>query len=214
MRQVHAYGWRAWLRRLDAFKSVKGRKRHIIVDTLGLLLHCDAEIGGESVPMRWEMKRLAPGESNSWFIEVLGARGGVKFSTKTPRTLRLFEIDAQNGEQSWKSPDLGHGSAFETVTGGNFEFGFPDSILQMLGHARRSGAKPANLDGSAAKFRRKTRSGNRVLRRFRDWDERGNEPGIATLKRIHRTGKSDFVLLWITFAITFARKTCGAFLWA
>ena len=94
------------------------------------LLHCDVEIGGENVPMRWEMKRLAPTETNTWFIEVVGAQGGVEFSTKYPKTLRKFGI--QNGEQSWNAIDVGHGSAFGTVTGGIFEFGFPDSILQML----------------------------------------------------------------------------------
>ena len=93
------------------------------------LLHCDVEIAGDLVPMRWEMKRLAPTETNTWFIEVLGTTGGIKFSTKQPKTLYLF----QNGhEQSWNAIDLGHKSAFETVTGGIFEFGFPDSILQML----------------------------------------------------------------------------------
>ncbi|HEX8550241.1 MAG TPA: Gfo/Idh/MocA family oxidoreductase [Abditibacteriaceae bacterium] len=93
------------------------------------LLHCDVEIGGENVPMRWEMKRLAPTETNTWFIEVLGTQGGIRFSTKEPKTLYLF----QNGkEQSWNAIDLGHQSAFSTVTGGIFEFGFPDSILQML----------------------------------------------------------------------------------
>ena len=109
-----------------------GRGRTAICDTWdNALLHCDLEIEGEMVPMRWEMKRLAPGESNSWFIEVLGGRGGVKFSTKAPKTLHLFEI-APGGEQGWKTVDLGHQAAFETVTGGLFEFGFPDSILQML----------------------------------------------------------------------------------
>lgn len=93
------------------------------------LLHCDVEIGGRSVPMRWEMKRLAPTETNTWFIEVLGTTGGVRYSTKEPKTLYLF----QNGkEQSWNAIDLGHTSAYATVTGGIFEFGFPDSILQML----------------------------------------------------------------------------------
>ncbi len=93
------------------------------------LLHCDVEIGGEMVPMRWETKRLAPTETNTWFIEVLGTQGGLRFSTKQPKTLYLF----QNGaEQSWNAIDLGHKSAFATVTGGIFEFGFPDSILQML----------------------------------------------------------------------------------
>ena len=94
------------------------------------LLHCDVAIGGEEVPMRWEFKRMAPTEVNTWLLEVLGTRGGVSFSTKTPKTLRVFE--RRESEQSWNCFDTGHKSAFETVTGANFEFGFPDSILQML----------------------------------------------------------------------------------
>ncbi len=107
-----------------------GRGGEVVCDTWdNALLHCDVEIGGEVAAMRWEMKRMAPTETNTWLLEVLGTRGGVKFSTKTPKTLFVFE----NGrEQSWNAIDLGHGSAFSTVTGGIFEFGFPDSILQML----------------------------------------------------------------------------------
>ncbi|RYX83140.1 Gfo/Idh/MocA family oxidoreductase [bacterium] len=107
-----------------------GRGGMTVCDTWdNALLHCDVEIGGEVVPMRWETKRMAPTETNTWYFEVLGTKGGVRFSTKTPKTLFVFE----NGrEQSWKAIDLGHASVFETVTGGIFEFGFPDSILQML----------------------------------------------------------------------------------
>ncbi len=107
-----------------------GRGGRTVCDTWdNALLHCDVEVGGETVPMRWETKRMAPTETNTWFFEVLGTRGGVRFSTKTPKTLFVFE----NGrEQSWNAIDLGHSSVFETVTGGIFEFGFPDSILQML----------------------------------------------------------------------------------
>ncbi len=107
-----------------------GRGGETVCDTWdNALLHCDAQIGGQSVPMRWEMKRMAPTETNTWFIEVLGTQGGIRFSTKQPKTLYLF----QNGkEQSWNAIDLGHASAFSTVTGGIFEFGFPDSLLQML----------------------------------------------------------------------------------
>ena len=72
---------------------------------------------------------MAPTETNTWSLEIVGTRGGARFSTKTPKTLYLFENGA---EQSWNAIDLGHKSAFETVTGGIFEFGFPDSILQML----------------------------------------------------------------------------------
>ena len=54
------------------------------------LLHCDVEIPGHpngTVPMRLETKRLAPGEMNTWFLEVLGTEGGVRFSTKEPKTV-------------------------------------------------------------------------------------------------------------------------------
>ena len=40
--------------------------------------------------LRFEMKRLAPGETNTWFIEIFGTEGGVKFSTKEPKTLVDF----------------------------------------------------------------------------------------------------------------------------
>jgi predicted dehydrogenase len=92
------------------------------------MLHTEVRIGGEEVPMRLEMKRLAPGETNTWFIEVLGTEGGVRFSTKEPKTLWVFE---RAKEQIWQRIDLGHQMAFTTITGGIFEAGFPDCFLQM-----------------------------------------------------------------------------------
>ena len=92
-------------------------------------LHTWTRIGDHDVPMRLEMKRLAPGETNTWFIEVLGTEGGVRFSTKHPKTLWLFE---GGKEQFWKQTDLGiAGVPFKVVTGGIFEIGFADSIQQM-----------------------------------------------------------------------------------
>lgn len=107
-----------------------GRGGTVACDTWdNALLHCDVEIDGRSVPMRWEMKRMAPTETNTWYFEVLASNGGVRFSTKEPKTLYVFE----NGkEQWWKATDLGHKMAFPTITGGIFETGFPDTILQML----------------------------------------------------------------------------------
>ncbi|MCB1209543.1 MAG: Gfo/Idh/MocA family oxidoreductase [Verrucomicrobiales bacterium] len=92
------------------------------------MLHCWTEIESQSVPMRLEMKRLAPGETNSWFIEVLGTEGGARYNTKEPKTLWLFE---GGKEQFWKKTDLGFGMPFKAVTGGIFEPGFPDIIQQM-----------------------------------------------------------------------------------
>ncbi len=92
------------------------------------MLHCWTSINGHDVPMRLEMKRMAPGETNSWFLEVLGTEGGARYNTKEPKTLWLFE---GGKEQYWKQTDLGFGMAFKAVTGGIFEPGFPDVIQQM-----------------------------------------------------------------------------------
>lgn len=92
------------------------------------LLHTDIEIDGQGVPMRLEMKRMAPGETDSWFLHVLGTDGGAKFSTKEPRTFWSFRRD---GEQSWLRTDLGFQTPFKTITGGIFEPGFPDVLMQM-----------------------------------------------------------------------------------
>ena len=92
------------------------------------MLHCWTTIGGDEVPMRIEMKRLAPGETDTWFLEILGTEGGARYSTKEPKTLWLFE---GGKEQYWKKTDLGFGMPFKTVTGGIFEPGFPDVIQQM-----------------------------------------------------------------------------------
>lgn len=105
------------------------------------LLHCDVPVDGQDVPMRLETKRLAPGEMNTWFIEVLGTEGGVRFSTKEPKTLWTFA--RRGGEQPWERHDIGQAfNAFPVVTGGIFEAGFPDCFLQMWAAfvAERAGA--------------------------------------------------------------------------
>jgi len=80
-------------------------------------------------PMLWETKRIAPGQSNTWFLEAYGMDGGVRFSTRTPQTLQRF--DMIDGEQAWSEVQPGHRSVWPTVTGAIFEFGFPDALLQM-----------------------------------------------------------------------------------
>jgi len=72
--------------------------------------------------------RLAPGETNTWFLEILGTDGGVRFSTKYPKTLWTFH---RGTEQGWQCTDLGFHGPFPTVTGSIFEPGFPDCFLQM-----------------------------------------------------------------------------------
>jgi predicted dehydrogenase len=92
------------------------------------LLHTWVRVENEEVPLRLEMKRLAPGATNTWSIEILGTDGGVRFSTAEPKSFWVFE---RNGEQWWKRTNLGFSTPFKTVTGGIFEPGFADVIQQM-----------------------------------------------------------------------------------
>jgi predicted dehydrogenase len=77
-----------------------------------------------------ETKRIAPGEMNTWVIEIDGTEGSIAFTTKAPKTLRTMSYEA-GGPQEWRVVDLGSQSAYPTITGGIFEFGFADAIQQM-----------------------------------------------------------------------------------
>jgi predicted dehydrogenase len=99
-------------------------------------LHADA--GG--FPLTLEMKRIAPGETNTWRLRALGMDGGVEFSTASPKAVHRFAV--REGRQVWERLETGSQSAFPTVTGPIFEFGFSDAVLQMWAAflAERAGA--------------------------------------------------------------------------
>ncbi len=81
-------------------------------------------------PLTVQTYRIAPGETNTWFLRVIGTEMSAEFSTKNPKTFRYMEYKP-GGEQAWKTVDLGYETVYPTITGGIFEFGFTDSILQM-----------------------------------------------------------------------------------
>jgi predicted dehydrogenase len=93
-------------------------------------LLCDvADPSGDVLPMTLKTQRIAPGEKDTWYLEVLGTRASARFSTKNPKRLEL--LDYTGGEQVWGQIDMGHETAFKSLTGSIFEFGFSDAILQM-----------------------------------------------------------------------------------
>ncbi|MBV8080887.1 MAG: Gfo/Idh/MocA family oxidoreductase [Actinobacteria bacterium] len=94
------------------------------------VLLCEAEDGGDTFPLRVETKRIAPGEMNTWTIEVDGTDGSIAFTTKLPKTLRTMAY-APGGPQEWRVTDLGSQSAYPSISGAVFEFGFSDAIQQM-----------------------------------------------------------------------------------
>ena len=81
-------------------------------------------------PMSLKTWRIAPGEKDSWSIEMIGTKASARFSTKNPKRFE-FMIYSPGGEQIWSNLDMGHETTFPSITGGIFEFGFSDSILQM-----------------------------------------------------------------------------------
>lgn len=93
------------------------------------MLHTMVATGTQNFPMTLEMKRIAPGETNTWYFKAVGTQGGVEYSTKEPKTLWTFR---GGKDQAWQREDLGFHSWFPTSTGSIFESGFPDSLLQML----------------------------------------------------------------------------------
>ena len=85
--------------------------------------------GGYTFPMVLETRRMAPGMTNTWYIEVDGLKASARFSTRDPKS--FFYLVSGEKEQPWCRLDLGYTPAVPAITGSIFEFGFPDSILQM-----------------------------------------------------------------------------------
>jgi predicted dehydrogenase len=94
------------------------------------VLLCEVDHDGYAFPLRIETKRIAPGETNTWTIEVDGTEGSIAYTSKFPKTLRWMEYEPGK-PQAWQVLDLGSESSYPTITGAIFEFGFSDAILQM-----------------------------------------------------------------------------------
>lgn len=113
------------------------------------ILACEVETDDfGAFPMTLKTYRIAPGETNTWYIHVYGTAYSIRYSTRYPKSLYTMTYEP-GGEQHWSEESLGYQSAYPTITGGIFEFGFPDSILQMwaafcdeLTHGRDGMAQP------------------------------------------------------------------------
>ena len=84
---------------------------------------------GSEFPMTIKTQRIAPGNKNTWYLEVYGVKACARWSSKQVNTLEVLEY--KGGEQAWQVIDMGHEMTYKSITGGIFEAGFSDSILQM-----------------------------------------------------------------------------------
>ena len=94
-------------------------------------LLCDgANEKGDEFPITFEMKRMAPGCTNTVEYEIYGMQLSAKFSSDDPNAIHFTKNDGR--EQAWSRLVVGSKPAFPTITGNIFEFGFSDSLLQMF----------------------------------------------------------------------------------
>ncbi len=84
---------------------------------------------GDVFPLRFEMKRMAPGCTNTVEYAIYGLNLSARFTTDDPNA--LYYTEAKGREQAWCRLGVGYKPAFSAITGPIFEFGFPDSMLQM-----------------------------------------------------------------------------------
>lgn len=90
----------------------------------------DAEApNGDRFPMYLETKRMSPGSTDEWFIEVYGLNCSAKFNSNDPNGFHYTQ--AWGKEQAWCRVNMGYKPMTPTITGSIFEFGFTDAILQM-----------------------------------------------------------------------------------
>jgi hypothetical protein len=129
------FGWKPRSVRALFSKIVRERPDHdghmVPCETWdNAILACDVATGDQQFPMLLSMKRIAPGHANTWFIRIQGTALSAEFTTKNPKRLAWLPY-TPGDEQEWHVIDVPYQSAYKTITGPIFEFGFSDSLLQM-----------------------------------------------------------------------------------
>jgi predicted dehydrogenase len=97
----------------------------------GTMICETADHDGHPFTMYLETKRMAPGQTNTWYFEIYGMTASARFSSAHPNQFS-YTVD-WGKEQAWASLDVGYKPMLPVITGPIFEFGFTDAILQMWG---------------------------------------------------------------------------------
>ncbi|MBL8028344.1 MAG: Gfo/Idh/MocA family oxidoreductase [Fibrobacteres bacterium] len=130
-------GWKPISVYADLQKLVKtrpdGKGNTVPCDTWdNALLICKAidPRNKEEFSIHFETRRMAPGATNTWYLEVYGTEGSARFTTADPKA--FYVLETKGKEQGWTRFDTGSQSFVPSVTGGIFEFGFSDALQQMI----------------------------------------------------------------------------------
>ena len=94
-------------------------------------LFCQAKDSrtGDHFPLTIKTHRIAPGNKNNWYLEIWGTKACARWSSSEINT--LWTMENTGGEQAWRRIEMSHDLAYKSITGGIFQMGFSDSILQM-----------------------------------------------------------------------------------
>ncbi|OGF46631.1 MAG: oxidoreductase [Candidatus Firestonebacteria bacterium RIFOXYC2_FULL_39_67] len=92
-------------------------------------LSCEVKTEQGPFPMFIETKRMDPGATNMWYLQVKGMNGSAYFTTDDSNAFHYLKTDGK--EQPWSRIVVGCKPQFPVITGNIFEFGFTDAILQM-----------------------------------------------------------------------------------
>jgi predicted dehydrogenase len=84
---------------------------------------------GASFPLTIKTHRIAPGNKNNWYLEIWGTKACAKWTSSEINT--LWTLKYSGGQQVWQRIEMSHDVAYKSITGGIFQMGFSDSILQM-----------------------------------------------------------------------------------
>jgi predicted dehydrogenase len=119
-------------------------------DNATLLVEACDPADGLHFPWVLKTQRIAPGQKDTWYAEILGTKACARWSSANPNVLQLLEYTG--GEQAYRAVETGYTPAYQTITGVNFEFGFTDAILQMWAafvHELATGTTPTKFAGCA-----------------------------------------------------------------
>jgi predicted dehydrogenase len=113
-------------------------------DNATLLIEAHDPSSGAVFPWTLRTCRIAPGEKNSWYVEITGDKACARWNSRNPKTLELLSYTG--GDQTWRQVQTGYDTTYPTITGPIFEFGFTDAILQMWAAYLHelAGGKPAS----------------------------------------------------------------------
>lgn len=119
-------------------------------DNATLLIETEDPEGGHRFPWTLRTFRMAPGEKNSWGVEIQGTRACARWNSRDTKTLEVLRHEG--GDQTWQRVQTGYDTPYSTITGPIFEFGFTDAIQQMWAaylHELAGEAPPSLFAGCA-----------------------------------------------------------------